>query len=83
MEDGLLLALDAVVGGFALWAAGWLTQTRLPVTGALLAAAVAAAVGAVPDIGWLCSLVALFVLLKWFSRGDVWPDLILLVIVSR
>lgn len=83
MGELLVVVLDALVGGVVLWFAAKITLVDLALSETVIAAGGAAAVALVPTIGWLLSLVVLFVLLKKFSRANIWPDIILMVIVSR
>ncbi|MCD1632135.1 hypothetical protein HLV39_15300 [Marinobacter adhaerens] len=83
MGELLVVVLDALVGGVVLWLAAKITLVNLALSETVIAAGGAAAVALVPTIGWLLSLVVLFVLLKKFSRANIWPDIILMVIVSR
>lgn len=83
MGELLVVVLDALVGGVVLWLAAKITFVDLTLSETVIAAGGAAAVALVPTIGWLLSLVVLFVLLKKFSRANIWPDIILMVIVSR
>ncbi len=83
MGELLVVVLDALVGGVVLWLAAQITLVDLALSATVIAARGAAAVALVPPIGWLLSLVVLFVLLKKFSRASIWPDIILMVIVSR
>lgn len=79
----ILTLLDAAAGAVALWLAGRLTDVQLALKETTVAAGVAALLSLIPQVGWLLSIVALFYLLRRFSRADIWPDLILLVLVSR
>ena len=83
MGELLVVVLDALVGGVVLWLAAKITLVDLALSETVIAAGGAAAVALVPTIGWLLSLVVLFVLLKKFSRANIWLDIILMVIVSR
>ncbi|MCC4269894.1 hypothetical protein LL254_04180 [Marinobacter nauticus] len=83
MGELLVVVLDALVGGVVLWLAAKITLVDLALSETVIAAGGAAAVALMPTIGWLLSLVVLFVLLKKFSRANIWPDIILMVIVSR
>ncbi|NWN92857.1 hypothetical protein HLV39_15295 [Marinobacter adhaerens] len=83
MGELLVVVLDALVGGVVLWLAAKITFVDLTLSETVIAAGGAAAAALVPTIGWLLSLVVLFVLLKKFSRANIWPDIILMVIVSR
>ena len=83
MDELVLVVLDALIGGVVLWLAAKITSVDLVLREAVIAAGGAAIVALVPTEGWALSIVVLFVLLKKFSRANIWPDLILMVIVSR
>ncbi|MBB5320186.1 hypothetical protein [Marinobacter oulmenensis] len=83
MDELIVIVLDAVVGGVILWLAAKITSVDLALSETFVAAAGAAAVSLVPTVGWVLSILVLFVLLKKFSRASIWPDIILMVIVSR
>lgn len=83
MDELVLVVLDALVGGVILWLAAKITSVGLGLGEAVIAAGGAALVSLVPTAGWILSIVALFVLLKKFSRANIWPDIILMVIVGR
>lgn len=83
MELLIYLVLDALVGGLFLWLAARITSVDLSLRETVLAAGGAAAASLVPGVGWMLSLVVLFVLLKKFSQADIWPDILLMVIISR
>ncbi len=75
--------LDALIGGVILWLAAKITSVDLVLRETVIAAGGAAVVSLIPVVGWALSLVVLFVLLKKFSEANIWPDIILMVIVSR
>lgn len=83
MDNMLLVVLDALVGGVILWFAAKVTSVDLNLKETVTAAGAAAVVSLVPTVGWILSIVVLFALLKKFSQANIWPDLILMVIVSR
>ncbi|QJD59214.1 hypothetical protein HG264_10000 [Pseudomonas sp. gcc21] len=83
MELLIYLLLDALVGGLFLWLAARITSVDLSFRETVMAAGAAALASLVPGIGWVLSLVVLFVLLKKFSQADIWPDILLMVIISR
>tara|TARA_R100000322_G_scaffold122605_1_gene79799 strand:+ start:3869 stop:4159 length:291 start_codon:yes stop_codon:yes gene_type:complete len=83
MDEMVYLMLDALIGGVVLWLAAKLTAVDLGLGETVIAASGATAASLVPTAGWILSIVVLFVLLKKFSRADIWPDIILMVIVSR
>lgn len=82
MDEIVWVILEALVSGIILWIAAKLTSVQLTLPAAAVTAGVAAAVSTVPVAGWVLSLVVMFTLVKKFSRADIWPDIILMVIVS-
>ena len=83
MEAILYVILDAILGGLILWVASKITTVDLAIRETIIAAGAAALASLIPDLGWFLSIVILFYLLKKFSQADIWPDLLLMVIVSR
>ncbi|MCG7531635.1 hypothetical protein MHM98_09810 [Psychrobium sp. MM17-31] len=83
MDILVLLIIEAIAVGFALFLAGKLTTTEIGFKEAVICVAVSGVVGLIPVIGWLLSIVVYFYLLKQFTAADIWPDLILLVVVSK
>jgi hypothetical protein len=83
MDELVLVVLDALIGGVILWLAAKITSVDLGLGETVIAAGGAALVSLVPTAGWILSIVVLFVLLKKFSRANIWPDIILMVIVGR
>lgn len=83
MEELIYVALDVVIGGVILWLAAKITSVNLTFVETLVAAGGAAVAALVPAAGWILSIIVLFFLLKKFSRASIWPDIILMVIVSR
>jgi len=76
-------AVDAAITGFILWLASKLTSVDLQFKETVIAVLAASVVAFVPIVGWLASIVILFYFLQKFSGAKVWPDLILMVIVSK
>lgn len=83
MEVFVLVLLDALVGGAVLWLAAKITLVNLAFSEAAIAAGVAAVALLVPSVGWILSVIVLFLILKKFTRASIWPDILLMVIVSR
>lgn len=83
MELLIYVVLDALIGGLFLWFAARITSVDLSFRETVAAAGGAALASLVPTIGWVLSLVVLFVLLKKFSQANIWPDILLMVIISR
>ncbi|SEQ69843.1 hypothetical protein SAMN03080615_02445 [Amphritea atlantica] len=83
MDMILLVALDAVITGAILWMAGKVTAVHLNFSHTVIAAGAASLVSLIPSFGWPLSIIILFYLLKQFSDADIWPDIILLVLVSQ
>ena len=83
MEAIFYMILDAILGGLILWVASKITSVDLILKETIIAAGAAALVSLIPGLGWFLSIIILFYLLKKFSQADIWPDLLLMVIVSR
>ena len=82
MDEMLSVLLEALISGILLWIAAKLTSVQLTLPAAALTAGIAAVVSMVPVAGWFLSLVVMFALVKKFSRADIWPDIVLMVVVS-
>lgn len=83
MEIVLSFILNAVLSGTILWIASRITSVDLLFKTAILVAGASAIVGIVPIIGFLLSIILFFYLLTKFTNAPVWPDLILMVVVSK
>ncbi|PVZ65616.1 hypothetical protein [Pelagibaculum spongiae] len=79
----IILLVNLLIGGAALWLASKVLSVQLSFKETLITVAITALVAVIPLIGWIASLIVLFYLLQKYSGNDVWPDLILLVIISR
>jgi hypothetical protein len=80
----LWYVLDVMISTVAMWLAARLTAlhaTFFQISMAMLGAAV---VGLLPGFwGWLLSIAALFWLLRYFTEAPMYPDIVLMVVVSR
>jgi len=83
MEAIIYVVLDAVITGFIVFLAGKLTAVQIDFKEAVICVGVSSVFGFIPGIGWLLSIIVFFYLLKRFTASDIWPDLILLVVVSK
>jgi hypothetical protein len=76
--------LNALFSGAILWVASRLTKVSLLFKEAVICAAASALVGLIPTVvGLILSIVVFFYILKYFTQADIWPDLILMVLVSK
>lgn len=83
METIIYVILDAVITGFIVFLAGKITSVQIAFKEAAICVGISSILGFVPGFGWLLSIIAFFYLLKRFTASDIWPDLILLVVVSK
>ncbi len=82
--------LDIVIGFLAgtvfsavcLWAGMKLTKVDGTFLGMLLIAAISSLAGLIPFVGWLVSLIVMFVLISKWTDAEFWPDAVLMVIVA-
>ena len=79
----LSLAVKAFALGFFLWLAGKTSHVRIGLKAAVLCALTASLVALVPFVGWLLSIWVLFSMLQYYTRADVVPDLVLLVLLGQ
>ncbi|WP_018691031.1 hypothetical protein [Algicola sagamiensis] len=79
--------IDILITAAAILVAGRVTAVRLSFKEALTACGASAAVRLIPLIPgfltWLASIFVLFHYLKKYSRAPVYPDLLLLVVISK
>lgn len=83
MEIIVFVILDAIITGFIVFLAGKLTAVQIDFKEAVICVGISSVLGLIPTIGWLLSILVFFYLLKRFTASDIWPDLILLVVVSK
>ncbi len=81
--DIVAFVIEVVVGGFFLWLAAYVTKVDLSFKEILICVFAASIVAFIPVVGWIASIILLFILLKKFSSADIWPDILLMVLVSR
>ena len=81
--------IDIVLTGTVLWIAARLTSVDLrfkAATFSVAASGIAASVLGVlvgSFLGWILSICVLYFFLKAFTRASIWPDLVLMVLVSK
>lgn len=83
MEVLIYVILDAIITGFIVFLAGKLTSVQIEFKDAVICVGLSSLFGFIPGFGWLISIIAFFYLLKRATASDIWPDLILLVVVSK
>jgi len=86
----LAVLLDGLISGALIWVAGKITsvdirffEVVISVVAAAVVAIVASFLALPPVVGWLSSVIVLFYLLKKYSQASIWPDLILMVLISK
>ena len=79
----ILFLIEIVIGGVFLWFAARVTKVELEFKEILICVLSASFASFIPTVGWFASIIVLFLLLKRFSSANIWPDLILMVLVSR
>lgn len=75
--------LDVVITGFIFWCASKLTFVDLRFKETVFAVCAASLVSFIPFVGWLASVIVLLYLLSRFSGSDIWPNLIVMVVVVK
>ena len=75
--------IHVVFTGSVLWVAAKLTSVDLGFKGAAIAVILSAMVSWIPLFGGLLSLIVFFLVLKSMTNTRIWPDLIIMVIVSK
>jgi len=83
MEALFFFLVDILISGLVLLFASKVTGVNLVFKETVFASGGAAIASLLPILGWPLSVIVLFYLLKKFSSANVWPDLILMVVVGR
>ena len=79
-----LYVLNVATSTVAMWLAAWLTALHATLFQIGMAMPGAALVGLLPGFrGWLLSIAARFWLLRHFTEASMYPDILLMVVVSR
>jgi hypothetical protein len=76
------MVLEIIFGAFSLWVAAKVTRVETTFLSMLGVAAASSVAGLVPVVGWLLSLVVMFLLIRKLTDADIWPDAVLMVVVS-
>ena len=76
------LVVEIIFGAFSLWVAAKVTRVETTFLQMLGVAAASSVAGLVPVAGWLLSLVVMFLLIRKFTQAEIWPDAVLMVVVS-
>lgn len=74
---------STLLSAVCLWVAMKLTVLDGTFLAMLMIAAICALIGLVPLVGWLAAFVAMFILIRHWTDAPIWPDVVLMVIVSR
>ena len=82
MEIVIGMVVEIIFGAFSLWVAAKVTGVDATFLGMLGVAAAASVAGLVPVVGSLLSLVVMFLLIRKFTEAEIWPDAVLMVVVS-
>ncbi len=83
METLIYVVLDALITGTILYLAGHLTAVKIAFKEAVICVLLSSLLGFIPVIGWLVSIIAYFILLKRYTGAPIWPNIILMVLVSK
>ena len=82
MDIVIALVVEILFGALALWVAAKVTKVEITFPQLLIVAAASSVAGLVPLVGWLLGLVVMFLLIRKFTQADIWPDAVLMVVVS-
>jgi len=82
MEILVALVLEIIFGAFSLWVAAKVTRVETTFVHMLSVSAASSVAGLVPVVGWLLSLVVMFLLIRKLTDAEIWPDAVLMVVVS-
>lgn len=78
----ITLVVGIIFGAFSLWVAAKVTRVETTFLSMLAVAAAASVAGLVPLVGWPLGLVVMFLLIRKLTDADIWPDAVLMVVVS-
>lgn len=79
----LFMVLGLLLNSTALWIAAKIVKAEFTFQQAVIASAATTAVSLTPGVGWILSFAVLFFIIKQFSDVNIWPDAILMVLISR
>jgi len=79
----LFMVLGLLLNSTALWIAVKIVKAEFTFQQAVIASAATTAVSLIPGVGWILSFAVLFFIIKQFSDVNIWPDAILMVLISR
>lgn len=82
METIIALVLGTVFGACSLWIAAKITNVQTTFLNMLGVALASSVVGLIPLIGSILGLIVMFLLIRKLTDADIWPDAVLMVIVS-
>ena len=78
----ILVVIRLLLSATILWLAMKLTGVDGRFAALIAIAGIAAICGLVPLVGWLVGLVVMLVLITKWTTAELWPDAILMVLVS-
>ena len=76
------MVVEIIFGAFSLWVAAKVTRVDTTFLNMLAVAAASSVAGLVPAVGWLLGLVVMFLLIRKLTDAEIWPDAVLMVVVS-
>ncbi|MDP2886259.1 MAG: hypothetical protein Q8P51_14690 [Ignavibacteria bacterium] len=82
MEILITLVIEIIFGACSLWVAAKVTHVDATFLNMLAVAAASSVAGLVPLVGPLLGLVVMFLLIRKLTDADIWPDAVLMVVVS-
>ena len=83
MDEIIWFILGVAIICLALWLAGKITNVEIELKETLIIASAVSAIELIPVAGPILSIIALFLLLKHFTSVAIYPDLLLIFIVSK
>jgi hypothetical protein len=78
----IAFVVEVIFGAFSLWVAAKVTRVETTFLQMLAVSAASSLAGLVPVAGWMLSLIVMFLLIRKLTDAEIWPDAVLMVVVS-
>jgi hypothetical protein len=82
MEMIISLVAGILLGACFLWVGMKVTKVEGTFLKMLGVAAASSLIGLVPLVGWLLSIIVMFLLIRKLTDAEIWPDAVLMVLVA-
>ncbi len=82
MEIIISLVAGILGGACFLWVGMKVTKVEGTFLNMLTVATASSLIGLVPLVGWLLSIIVMFILIRKLTDAEIWPDAVLMVLVA-